>query len=397
MLWKRNKKIYLDYAATTPVDTEVLKVMTQYFMKDFGNAGAIYKEGVFARESLNNARKSVADILNARSEEIIFTSGSTESNNLAITGVIDNPKNLHAITSTIEHPSVLEVFKAFEKKGLDVTYIGVDESGIVNPKDIKEAIKENTILVSIIYVNNEIGTIQPISEIAKMLRHFRKQNSKFKIQDSELPLFHTDASQAPLYFFMDVNKLHVDLMTLGGQKIYGPKGVGCLFKKKEIKLNSIIKGGSQEGGARAGTENIPLIVGFAKALELAEVGREKEIKRLTELQDYFIDELNKEIPQMKLNGSMELRSPNNINIYIPNINGEFFVIILDNYGIACATRSACKEGDEDEGSYIIEALGHSKERSKSSLRFSLGKTTTKSDIDYVVKILSESVEKYSNK
>ncbi|MBV22326.1 MAG: hypothetical protein CMI57_02420 [Parcubacteria group bacterium] len=240
------------------------------------------------------------------------------------------------------------------------------------------------------YVNNEIGTIQPIAEIAKAVRHKKKgYNSNI--------LFHTDASQAPLYLPLNTIKLGVDIMTLGGQKIYGPKGVGCLYKKKEIKMQAIIKGGNQEGGLRAGTENVPLIVGFAKSLELADREKQKESERLTELRDYFIDKLLKEILQAEVNGSKELRVPNNINIYIPNMNGEFMVIILDNKGIACATRSACREGDEDEGSYVIEALGYSKERSKSSLRFSLGKDTTKGDIDYVIKILSESVKKYSSK
>jgi cysteine desulfurase len=373
---KQKNRIYMDYAASTPVDAEVLKAMMPYFAEDFGNANSIHQEGVKAKQALDAARKSVADILNARDEEIVFTSGGTESNSLAIVGVIDDIKNSHAVTSVIEHPSVLEVFKALEKRGLDVSYIEVDETGVVNPKDVRDAIKENTVLVSVMYVNNEIGTIQPINEIAKGVR------SKKKEYNSNI-LFHTDASQAPLYLPLNTLKLGVDMMTLGGQKIYGPKGVGCLYKKKDIKI------------IKAGTENIPLIIGFAKAFELADKNRESETKRVTELRDYFIDELNKEIPEAELNGNRELRSPNNINIYIPNIDGEFFTVLLDSKGIACSTKSACKVDDEDEGSYVIQALGYSKERSKSSLRFSLGKDTTKKDIDYVVKTLSESVEKYS--
>lgn len=381
MFWKqkvRNNKdrIYLDYVASTPVDREVLKAMMPYFTDDFGNANSIHQEGVKAKQALGNARKSVADILNARSEEIVFTSGGTESNTLAILGIINDIKNMHAVTSTIEHPSVLEVFKALEKRGLDVTYVGVDETGVVNPKDVREAIKENTILVSIMYINNEIGTIQPISEIAKSVR------SKKKEYNSEI-YFHTDASQAPLYLPLNILKLGVDLMTLGGHKMYGPKGVGCLFKKKDIKIT------------KAGTENIPLIVGFAKALELAEKNRESETDRVTKLRDYFIDELNNKIPEAELNGSREERSPNNVNIYIPNIDGEFLTVVLDSKGIACSTKSACKEDYEDEGSYVIRTLGYSKERSKNSLRFSLGKDTTKKDIDYVIKILNESIKKYS--
>jgi len=391
MFWnnKKDKRIYMDYAASTPVDADVLKVMMPYFAEDFGNANSIHEEGVKAKEVLDSARKSVADVLNARSEEIIFTSGGTESNSLAIVGSIDDIKNSHAVTSTIEHPSVLEVFKALEKQGLDVTYVGVDESGVVNPKDVRDAIRENTILVSIMYVNNEIGTIQPVSEIAKAVR------SKKKEYNSNI-LFHTDASQAPLYLSLNTLKLGVDMMTLGGQKMYGPKGVGCLYVKKGVKISSIVKGRNQEGGIRAGTENVPLIVGFTKALELAEKNRENETRRVAELRDYFIEELNNKIPEVKLNGSREERVANNVNIYIPNIDGEFFTILLDSKGIACSTKSACKVDDEDEGSYVIEALGHSKERSKSSLRFSLGKTTTRKDIDYVVQTLAVSVKKYSN-
>ena len=399
----KEKRIYMDYAAATPVSSDVLKVMQSYFTILFGNAGAIYKEGFVVSTAIDGARKSVAALLSARSEEIIFTSGGTESNNLAIFGVIDaleesgmRIKDMHIITSVIEHPSVLEPFKSLEKKGVQVSYIGTEEDGIVNVKDIKKALKENTVLVSIMYVNNEIGTIQPIAEIAKTLRHFRKQNPKFKIQNPKLPYLHTDASQAPLYFQLDAEKLHIDLMTLGGQKIYGPKGVGCLYKRRDVRINSVIKGGGQENRLRAGTENTPLIIGFAKALELAEKNREKEYKKIKILRDYFITKINKKIPKVRLNGSRELRSPNNINIYIPNIDGEFFVVLLDSKGIACATKSACKESDGDDGSYVIEALGHSRERAKSSLRFSLGKETIKKDIDYVIEILSEDIKKYSN-
>ena len=399
----KEKRIYMDYAAATPVSSDVLKAMQSYFTILFGNAGAIYKEGFVVSTAIDGARKSVAALLSARSEEIIFTSGGTESNNLAIFGVIDaleesgmRIKDMHIITSAIEHPSVLEPFKSLEKKGVQVSYIGTEEDGIVNVKDIKKALKENTVLVSIMYVNNEIGTIQPIAEIAKTLRHFHKQNPKSKIQNPKLPYLHTDASQAPLYFQLDAEKLHIDLMTLGGQKIYGPKGVGCLYKRRDVRINSVIKGGGQENRLRAGTENTPLIIGFAKALELAEKNREKEYKKIKILHDYFITKINKKIPKVRLNGSRELRSPNNINIYIPNIDGEFFVVLLDSKGIACATKSACKESDGDDGSYVIEALGHSRERAKSSLRFSLGKETIKKDIDYVIEILSEDIKKYSN-
>lgn len=398
MFKKRNKRIYMDYASTTPIDIEVLKTMTLYFTNNFGNASSIHKEGIRAKEALDNARKNIANILNAKAEEIIFTSGGTESNNLAIFGVLNiflnqgiGMKDLHMITSVIEHPSVLEVFREIEKLGVSITYINTDKKGIVNTKDIKDAIRENTILVSIMYINNEIGTIQPIDEIAKIIKRKRKEREKSLTTNFKSLYFHTDASQAPLYFSLNIAKLGVDMMTLCGQKIYGPKGIGCLYKNKDIKLSSIIKGGTQENGLRAGTENIPLIVGFSKALEIANRDREKESERVTKLRDYFIDKLNKEILQIELNGSKEQRSPNNVNIYIPNIDGEFFTIILDNKGISCATRSACKESDELQGSYVIDALGYESSRSRSSLRFTLGKTTTKKDIDYIVKVLSKNI------
>jgi cysteine desulfurase len=394
MLWKKQKRIYMDYAATTPVDAQVLKAMMPYFADDFGNANSIHLEGVKARVALDNARKSVASILNTRDEEIIFTSGGTESNSLAIFSAINSfieagkdIKDLHAITSVIEHPSVLDVFKTLEKKGLEVSYVGVDESGVVKSKDVRDAMKENTILVSIMYVNNEIGAIQPISKISKIIRYEKKRRKKLSTFNFQTLYFHTDASQAPLYLPLNTLKLGVDMLTLGGQKMYGPKGVGCLFKKKDVKLNL----------PRSGTENIPLIVGFSYALELAEKNRESETERVVKLRDYFISELKENIPQIKLNGSHKERVANNVNIYISNIDGEFFTLILDNKGIACSTKSACKvDHNDEEGSYVIQALGYSKERAKSSLRFSLGKDTTKKDIIYAVKILKESVERYSN-
>lgn len=394
MFKKSDKRIYMDYASTTPTDAKVLKAMLPYFTDDFGNPSSIHKEGMCAKEALDNARKNIANILNTKAEDIVFTSGGTESNNLAIFGILNtflnqgtDPRDLHMITSTIEHPSVLEVFRELEKLGVSVTYINTEKEGIVNTKEIKKAIQENTILVSIMYINNEIGTIQPIGEIAKIIKRKRKERIESFSSNLQPLYFHTDASQAPLYFSLDTVKLGVDMMTLCGQKIYGPKGIGCLYKDKDIQLNSIIKGGSQENGLRAGTENIPLIVGFSKALEIANKDREKESQRVAKLRDYFINKLNKEIPQIELNGSKEQRSPNNINIYIPNIDGEFFTIILDSKGVSCATRSACKESDELQGSYVIDALGYESSRSKSSLRFTLGKTTNKKDIDFVISIL----------
>lgn len=399
------KRIYMDYAATTPVDTRALKAMQQYFGVEFANASAVYKEGVDIKKVLDDLRVQIAEIIKAQSDEIIFTSGGTESNNLAIFGIImaleKNGmaiKDMHAITSVIEHPSVLECFREFESRGLNVSYIRVDEDGIVNPKDIRDELRSETVLVSIMYINNEIGTIQPIHEIAKVLRHFRKQNSKankLQVTSYKLPFFHTDASQAPLYLDCNTAKLGVDMMTVCGHKMYGPKGIGFLYKKRGVVLESIIKGGGQESGLRAGTENIPLIIGLAEAFCIADKERNRETERLTKIRDYFISEALKKIKGAILNGSSELRVANNINISIQNIDSEFFVIVLDNKGISCASKSACfNTKTKEDDSYVINALGADEGRAKSALRFTLGKETKKSDVDYVVKILSESVKNF---
>ena len=308
----KKKRIYLDYAATTPVDKKVVKVMERYWGKDFGNAGSICKEGVDAKKALTSARKNIAGFLGARSEEIYFTSGGTESNSLAIEGTLRSreekgtPRNkMHIITSTIEHPSVLDHFKTLEKEGVEVTYIHVDESGIINPDDVYDSLKPNTVLVSIMYVNNEIGIIQPIPEISKKVKQFDGGTK------NELPYFHTDASQAPLYLPINVLSLGVDLMTLDAQKIYGPKGVGCLYRKRGVIISSIFIGGNQEKSLRPGTENVPLIIGFSKALEIAMQLKESETERLTKLRDYFIKTILEKIPNAELNGDKGMHLKNN--------------------------------------------------------------------------------------
>jgi len=388
------KRIYLDNSATTPVDKRVEKVMRPYFRKEFGNPSALYKEGVVAKEAVEQARRDVAGALGAHSDEIVFTGSGTESDNMAILGVIkafsSTTSNLgmpHIVTSVIEHPAVLEVCRVLERDGItNVTYVGVDEKGIVDVKKIKDALRKETVLVSIMYANNEIGTIQPIRDIAKVVRAWKKQNGR------EYPYFHTDACQATNYLDMNVLRLGVDLLTLNGSKIYGPKGIGALYIKRGTHLAPKIYGGGQERGLRAGTENVPAIVGFAEAVKLVQESREKESVRLIELRSYFTKELLERIPGSILNGDKGNRLPSNVNISIPNIDSEQLVIELDAKGVAASARSACKSRDY-ESSYVIMALGRKSLSNEGGVRFSLGRDTRKRDIDYVLKILPKIIKK----
>jgi cysteine desulfurase len=394
------KIIYLDNASTTPVRKEVFLAMKPYWSEKFGNPSSITKLGVEAKKVLEKCRMTVAEALMRRPNEITFTSGGTESNNMAIFGVINylekhksKISDLHFITSNIEHSSVLECFKEIERRGGQVDYLKVKENGIVDVKDLRKVIKENTVLVSIGYANNEIGTIQPIKDIAKEIRHARKNSILAKEKEvSEYPYFHTDASQAGLYLDLNVNQLGVDLMTLDVQKINGPKGVGVLFVKAGIDLTPIIFGGGQEKGLRSGTENIPLIVGMAKALELARKDFTKTPKKVKIVRDYFWTKIQKQIPDAILNGDQEFRLPNNLNFSIPGIDPEFMVLCLDEEGIVSSTKSAC-DHDEDE-SFVIRALDKDDKIVKSALRFSLNEAVSKKDIDLVVKKLYHLVYGY---
>ncbi len=385
------KRIYMDYAAATPVDEKVLKAMKPFWSENFGNPGAIHKEGVIAKNAVEESRKKISRIFKCHNDEVIFTSSGTESNSMAVLGYINNLlgqgkklEDLHIITTKMEHPSILYLFEKFEKKGVKVDYIGIDAEGIIDLKELRNSLKENTVLVSVMYANNEIGTIQPISKIAHILRQHRKNLGPRDLN----PVFHCDASQAPLFLKLDVNSLGVDMMTIDGQKIYGPKGVGALYKKRDVRLKPLLAGGNQEMGHRAGTENVPLIVGLAKAFELADKEREKESNRLIILRDYFIDQVLGKIKNSILNGSREDRLPNNINISIKGLNSEFMIVKLDEKGIACASRSACM-GKKGRESYVIDALGCG--GAYNSLRFTIGKNTTKKQIDFVVKSIKESL------
>jgi len=392
------KRIYLDNSATTPVDKRVEKSMLPYFRKEFGNPSALYKEGIKAREAVECARRGVAESLDAHPDEIIFTGSGTESDNLAILGTLGTPttklaklRKPHVVTSVIEHPAVLEVCKTLERNGeVDVTYVGVNDKGVIDYKEVKEALRPETVLVSIMYANNEIGTIQPIRDIAKVIRGWKKQYG------SEYPYFHTDACQAMNYLDMKVLPLGVDLLTVNGSKIYGPKGVGALYVKRGICIDPIIHGGGQERGLRSSTENVFAIVGFAEAVKMAGELREKEFTRLTELRDYFIKEILVKIPGSVLNGDKEERLPNNINISIPHIDSEQLVIELDAKGVAVSAQSACKSRDNGS-SYVImslrESQGQKSLQDEGSVRFSLGRDTKKKDINYVLKVLPEIIKK----
>lgn len=375
-----NKQIYLDHAATTPMDPEVLEAMKPYLTTEFGNPSSIYAIGQKAKNAMQIARVEISEILGCFPEEIIFTSGGTESDNLAILGVAraNKHKGNHIITTTIEHHAVLHPCEVLEKEGFEVTYVRVEPNGIVDPAKIKEAVKDNTILISVIYANNEIGTIQPIAKIGRLCKK------------RGIP-FHTDACQAAGALMLNVDRLHLDLMTINGSKIYGPKGVGLLYVRQGINIQPIMYGGEQERRIRPGTENVAGIIGMSKALQLAMQRQEKENQRLIELRDYLVKEITTRIPKTKLNGDPIERLPNNVNITISDIEGEAMLLRLDMAGVAASSGSACTSGSLDP-SHVILALGESYERAHGSIRFSLGKDTTKKDIDYVLEVLPKIVE-----
>ncbi len=384
------KRIYLDNAATTPLDKHVLKEMMPFLKGDFGNPSAIYKEGVVAKKAVEKARENIAGILSARKNEVFFVGSGTESDNLAIQGVVQASLKIfpkpHVITSSVEHPAVLETIIRLEKKGvIETTYLEIDERGFVDPKEVKESFKKNTVLVSVMYANNEIGTIQPIREIVKIVREVRDSRKV------AYPYVHTDACQAANYLEMSVEKLGVDLMTFNGSKIYGPKGIGVLYVRIGVNIESIVFGGGQEKGLRGGTENVAGIVGIAKALQITENMKEKESQRLVVLREYFVQQLKKLDQNIIINGDMYERLPNNVHITIPNIEDDVLVIELDAKGIACSSKSACKSVTGSE-SHVILAM--KRKTNGSHLRFSLGRNTTKDDINRTIVALLDIVKKY---
>lgn len=398
---KSKIKIYFDHAATTPIDPRVLKAMTPYLKNIYGNPSSAHSFGQEAMAGINQARKILADFFNCAADEIIFTSGATESNNLAIRGFIEANKSVnkksvqHIITSQIEHPAVFAVCQALEREGAEVSYVGVNKEGIVNVADIQKAIKQNTVLVSIMYVNNETGVIQPIREIGKMIEKYNKGKIPLNppLQKGETAhsriVFHTDATQAVNYCNCNAQYLHVDMLSMSGHKIYGPKGVGALYVKKGIHLQPIAYGGHQENGIRSGTYNTPGIVGLGKAIEIISV---KENIKILKLRDKIINEILKKLPDVFVNGSMESRIQSNINFSFKNVDGESVMIMLDMEGIAVSTGSACASGSHNP-SHVLTAMGISPRLAESSIRITLGKYNTAREIDYFIKKLVEIVKK----
>lgn len=393
------KSIYLDHAATTPMDTKVFSVMEKVYQTMYGNKGGMYELGVQVKSMIEKNRSEVAKMIGAQKNQIIFTRGGTEGNNIAILGVIKRfQKNFpdirpHVITSAIEHDSVLEILRSLVSENtIDLSIVPCNEQGIVEIESIKEVLNERTILVSIMYANNEIGTIQPIKEIAKLLRWYKKHHKKV---NDIYPLLHTDAIQAVQYCDSNVLRLGVDFLTLSGSKIYGPKSSGILYVKNKELLEPIIFGGGQEFGLRSGTEDIAAITGFTTALHITNQVKEKEVKRLMILRDLLIDELVKD-DRIMLNGSKTDRLPNNVNISVRGFSSEWLVIQLSAKGFAVSAKSACSS-DNDEESHVIRALrdaqgmqtGNSEE---GSLRISLGRNTTQKDVRNFLQIFKQVIQ-----
>lgn len=377
----------MDHAATTPLDARVFRAMKKVYQKNYFNPGGLYREGVAAWQLVNESRRSVAKLLGTTSDHVVFTRGGTESCNMALLGLLHGQDTVpHVITTNIEHAAVLETLSSLEKeKKIDLTIVPVNADGIIDVDDIKKALRPETVLVSVMYVNNEIGTIQPIKEIVKLVRWYKKHND-LKVY----PLVHTDAIQAANYLDLHVERLGVDLMSLSGSKIYGPKSSGVLYVRNRELLAPMLHGGDQEFGLRAGTEDIAQIVGFAKALEMVRENTETEKMRLELLRDLFMSELEKSIPDIIVNGSRAERIASNISVTIPGISGERLVIELDARGICAASKSACKE-DNGEASHVIAAIRPDASATDGAVRFTMGRSTTKRDIQKTVKCLSKIV------
>ena len=371
--------IYFDNAATTKLNDEVLKEMMPYLTNMYGNASAIYELGRESRKAVEDAREKVAKVLNCEVGEVYFTSCGSESDNTAIKGIAraNKEKGNHIITSKIEHPAVIETCEQLKKEGFEITYIGVDEKGVVDLEEIKRAIKPTTILISIMFANNEIGTVEPIKEIGKIAK------------EHEI-VFHTDAVQAAGNVKIDVKDMNIDSLSLSGHKFYGPKGVGVLYVKRGIEFQNFINGGHQERNKRAGTENVAGIVGIGKAIELAYQNLDKHNKKITELRDYFINQIIKKIPKVKVNGDMASRLPGNANISFEGVDAEGLLLNLDLKKICASSGSACSAGSL-EPSRVLLAIGLEKEIAKSSLRVTIGKYNTKEEVDYLIESLEEIV------
>lgn len=370
-----NRHIYMDHAATTPVNPQVLEAMLPYFTDKFGNASSIYSIGRESKKALEEAREKVAKALGAMPREIFFTGSGTEADNWAIKGTAyaNKDKGKHIITTSIEHHAVLHACQYLESDGFTVTYLPVDENGLVSPQQVLDAITPETILISIMFANNEIGTIQPIGEIGKIAKE-------------KGIIFHTDAVQAIGNIPVNVNDLNIDLLSLSGHKFYGPTGVGALYVKKGVKIASFMHGGAQERGRRASTENVPAIVGLGKAIELATENIDEYNKKLIELRDRTINEVMEKIPFVRLNGDRYRRLPGNVNFSFEFIEGESLLLMLDMKGIAASSGSACTSGSLDP-SHVLLAIGLPHEIAHGSLRITFGEENTHEDIDYLMEVL----------
>jgi cysteine desulfurase len=375
------RRIYLDHAATTPIRHEVAKAMMPFLTDAFGNPSSIYSYGQEAKGAIEEARTKVAELVGARGEEIVFTSGGPEADNFAIKGVAyaNEHKGNHIITTSIEHHAVLETCKFLERSGLKITCLPVDKYGLVDPHDVKKAITNKTILVSVMHGNNEVGTIEPVEEIGKITREAGV-------------CFHSDAVQTVGHVPVNVDELRVDLLSISGHKLYGPKGVGALYVRKGTKLVPLMHGGEHEKRRRAGTENVPGIVGLGKAAELAGQEMGKEAERLACLRDKLIKGLEKKVDHIRLNGHPTKRLPNNVNVSVDFVEGESMILNLDLEGICASTGSACSSASL-EPSHVLLALGSSPEQAHGSLRFTLGKENAEADIERVLAVLPGIVAK----
>lgn len=373
-------EIYLDNAATTKMDDAVFKEMIPYLKDNYGNPSSAYKIGRDNKEIIENARKEVAEILNANPSEIYFTSGGSEADNMALKGIaLENiDKGKHIITSKIEHPAVLDTCKELEREGFEISYIGVDENGIVDLTELENKIRKDTILISIMLANNEIGTIQPIKKISEIAK---KNNI----------LFHTDSVQAVGNIKIDVQDMNIDALSLSAHKFYGPKGMGVLYLKDGVRFRKYLNGGHQERNRRAGTENVAGIVGLSKAMSLSYENLEENNKRTIELRDYFINEIKKNIEKIKINGDLENRLPGNINVSFEFVEADNILYELDKRGIYISTGSACTTGSI-ESSHVLRAIGLSDAMAHATIRISIGKYNTREEIDHTIKCLIEIVD-----
>ena len=375
------RRIYVDNSATTPIHPQVLEEMMPYFTESYGNPSSIHFFGREARKAMDKARERIALGLGAKTEEIYFTGSGTEADNWAVKGVAfaNKKKGNHIITTKIEHHAILHTCEYLEKQGFDVTYLDVDEYGLVNPDDVENAINDRTILISVMFANNEIGTIQPIEEIGKIAK-------------KRAVYFHTDAVQAMGNVDINVDKLGVDLLSISGHKIMGPKGIGALYVRKGTRIDNLIHGGAQERKRRSGTENVAAVVGMGKAVQLAVENLDQHVRKMTYLRDALIDGIKERIPHVRLNGHPSQRLANNVNFSFEFVEGEALLLSLDMEGIAASSGSACTSGSLDP-SHVLLAIGLSHETAHGSLRMSLGEINTREDIDYILDKLPAIVEK----